>query len=207
MALTAASIAVAAPPHPAGHREAQTAQTSESPAKQAIAPGFYDGRTIRYYDFGPIKLRPGNKLAPIWTVTNGVAGQRNVVDVVPGQTGYTPLWQVIKVTWTSGKTPRLLTSAAAIRQAAKDGEVTLATTSTVVNCPVLGFDQERAAGFPAGRVIHYYALGPVRVAAGTAVLPLSAVTNGVAGQRNVPRDRIAPGRPAYPPLWGIIKAT
>ena len=71
-------------------------------AKKPITSGFYRGRTISYYDFGPIKLMPGNKLAPIWTVTNPAPGQHNIVDTVPGQSDYTPLWQLNKVTFKSG---------------------------------------------------------------------------------------------------------
>ena len=176
-------------------------------AKQPVTLGYYDGATVRYYDFGPIKLRPGNKLAPIWTVTNGASGQRNIIDTVPGQASYSPLWQVNKVTWAAGKTPRVLTSADAVRKAAAAGEVTIAATKTGVNCPVLGFGQKRIAGFSAGHVIHYYDLGPVKVAPGNAVVPLYAVTNGVAGQHNVTGDTIVPGQTAYPPLWAITKVT
>src|SRR5262245_5556264 len=176
-------------------------------AKQPVTLGYYDGATVRYYDFGPIKLKPGNKLAPIWTVTNGTPGQRNVVDTVPGQPSYSPLWLVNKVTWTAGKTPRTLTSADAVRKAAAAGDVTIAATATVVNCPVLGFGQKRVAGFSAGHVIHYYDLGPVNVAPGNDVVPLYAVTNGASGQHNVTGDTIAPGQTAYPPLWAITKVT
>src|SRR6266702_4680546 len=176
-------------------------------AKQPVVPGFYEGKIVRYYSFGPIKLRAGNKLAPIWTVTNGVAGQHNIIDTVPGEKGYTPLWQVTKVTWAAGKTPRLLKSADAVKKAAAAGEVTIARTSTVVNCPVLGFGQKKVAGFSGGHVIHYYDLGPVKVAAGNAVVPLYAVTNGVGGQYNVTGDTIAVGQTAYPALWGIVKVT
>jgi hypothetical protein len=176
-------------------------------AKQPVTLGYYDGATVRYFDFGPIKLRPGNKLAPIWTVTNGAAGQRNIIDTVPGRASYSPLWQVNKVTWAAGKTPRLLTSADAVRKAAATGEVTILATKTVVNCPVLGFGQTRVAGFSGGHVIHYYDVGPVKVAPGNDVVPLYAVTNGVDGQHNVTGDTIAPGQTAYPPLWAITKVT
>src|SRR5213593_3621172 len=192
IALAAASLAVAAPQRPA----APTRQLAQTAQKQPVVLGFYEGKTVRYYNFGPIKLKPGNKLAPIWTVTNGVAGQHNIIDTVPGEKGYTPLWQVTKVTWAAGKTPRLLKSADAVKKAAAAGEVTIARTSTVVNCPVLGFGQKKVAGFSAGHVIHYYDLGPVKVAPGNAVLPLYAVTNGVAGQHNVTGATIAPGQTA-----------
>src|SRR6266487_729678 len=75
-----------------------------SAGKKPVTAGFYRGRTIGYYDFGPIKLKPGNKLAPIWTVTNGAREQHNIVDTVPGRSNYTPLWQLNKVTFKPGIT-------------------------------------------------------------------------------------------------------
>ena len=203
--LAAAGSAVAAPaPTAASGRSGQAAQTA---AKQPVVSGFYEGKTVRYYNFGPIKLKRGNTVAPIWSVTNGVAGQHNIVDTVPGEKGYTPLWQLINVTWAKGKTPRLLTSADAVKKAAAAGEVTTTRTKIVVNCPILGFGQKKATGFSAGHVIRYYDLGPVKVAAGNAVVPLYTVTNGVAGQHNVAEETVGVGVTAYPPLWGILKVT
>src|SRR3954465_2797518 len=89
-ARTLASVAAVAAPATAG------AATSPS------VKGFYDGKVIHYLDFGPIHLAAGNKLAPIWSVTNGLSGQHNVVDVVPGQKAYTPLWRVIMFTFKPG---------------------------------------------------------------------------------------------------------
>ena len=207
-ALTAASLAAAAPQRPAAIQpSAQARQLVQAATKQPVVPGFYEGTTVRYYDFGPIKLRAGNKLAPIWAVTNGVAGQRNIIDTVPGKADYSPLWQLNKVTFKDGITPHLLKSKADVDAAVKAGEVTVTQTNTVINCPVLGFGQKKVAGFSGGHVIHYYDLGPVKVAPGNAVVPLYAVTNGVGGQNNVTGDTIAIGRTAYPPLWGIVKVT
>jgi hypothetical protein len=104
---------------------------------QQATEGFYRGQVIEYLDFGPIKLQPGNKVAPIWAVTNGVEGQYNVIDVVPGQKGYTPLWEVNLVTWKDGVTPRKLTSAAAVRRAVSAGDVTVSKPGMVVNCPLI----------------------------------------------------------------------
>jgi hypothetical protein len=176
-------------------------------AKKAITTGFYRGRTIGYYDFGPIKLKTGNKLAPIWTVTNGPGKQHNIIDTVPGRSDYTPLWQLNTVTFKPGVKPHLLRSRSDVEAARARGEVTIAATRTVVNCPVLGFGQKRVAGFSAGKTIHYYDLGPVKVAPGNAVLPLVAITNGVAGQHNITEETIAPGATDYPPLWAIVKGT
>lgn len=195
----ASAVAASAIAAPAGEKPAL--------AKKAITPGFYRGRTIGYLDFGPIKLKPGNELAPLWTVSNPAAGQHNVVDTVPGQADYSPLWQINMVTFKSGITPYLLKSKADVDAAVAKGDVTVTPTSTVVNCPVLGFGQKRVAGFSAGKVIHYYDLGPVKVAPGNVVVPLYAPTNGIAGQHNVTGNTIAPGATDYPPLWGIVQVT
>ena len=103
----------------------------------AVTLGFYRGQTVSYFDLGPVKLAKGNKVAPIWGFTNGAEGQRNVIDTVPGQKSYTPLWAVNMVTWADGATPRVLRSAAAVRKALAAGEVTIARPGIVVNCPVL----------------------------------------------------------------------
>jgi hypothetical protein len=194
--LVLAALTVAAPAGASG------------PLKQPVVPGFFQGTSVGYFDYGPIKLKPGNKLAPIWTVTNPAAGQHNIIDTVPGRAGYSPLWQVNMVTFKAGVTPRLLKSKADVDAAVKAGDVTVTRTNTVVNCPVLGFGQKKVAGFSGGRTIHYYDLGPVKVAPGNAVVPLYTVTNPVGPQQhNITKDTLAPGQTKYPPLWGIIKVT
>src|SRR5207247_11344974 len=102
-------------------------------AKKPVTTGFYRGKMIGYFDFGPIKLRHGNKLAPIWTVTNGAAGQHNIVDSVPGQAAYSPLWQLNTVTFKQGVTPYLLRSKADVDAAATKGDISVNQTRTVVN--------------------------------------------------------------------------
>ena len=184
---------------------ARDAGPAAKPKKQPAVAGFFRGRTIRYFDFGPIKLKPGNKLAPIWAFTNGAPGQSNIVDTVPGRANYSPLWRVQMVTWAEGASPRVLKSAAEVRSASASGELTIERTSMVVNCPVLGFGQVRHPGFSRGKTIQYYDLGPVKVRPGNEVVPLWTVTNGVKGQLNI--ADVTPGQTAYPPLWAIIKVT
>ena len=84
-----------------------------------------------------MKVRPGNDVVPLWTVTNGVKLQLNIAYVRPGQTAYPPLWAIIKVTWKPSASKRSLTSLAAIRRAQSAGNVTLAEASLVVNCPLV----------------------------------------------------------------------
>jgi hypothetical protein len=116
------------------------AAAADGPVKtfsQDVTLGFYRGQVVSYLDFGPVKLRPGNKVAPIWAFTNGDEGQRNIIDTVPGRKDYTPLWAVRMVTWKNGANVRVLRSAAAVRAAQRAGDVTVAAAPVVVNCPVL----------------------------------------------------------------------
>jgi hypothetical protein len=113
---------------------------ADGPVKQfpqTVTLGFYRGQVISYLDFGPVKLARGNKVAPIWVVTNGVESQRNVIDTVPGRGDYTPLWAVRMVTWKDGVTARVLRSRAAVEAAMRAGDVTVMAAPVVVNCPVL----------------------------------------------------------------------
>jgi len=116
------------------------AAAADGPVKtfsQDVTLGFYRGEVVSYLDFGPVKLRPGNKVAPIWAFTNGDDGQRNIIDTVPGRKDYTPLWAVRMVTWKEGADVRVLRSAAAVRVAQRTGGVTIQAVPIVVNCPVL----------------------------------------------------------------------
>lgn len=129
-ALVATTAIVAAAP----------ALAADGPVKtfsQDVTLGFYRGHVVSYLDFGPVKLKPGNTVAPIWAFTNGDDGQRNIIDTVPGRKDYSPLWAVRLVTWKDGANARTLRSAAAVAKAQKAGELTIKAAPVVVNCPVL----------------------------------------------------------------------
>ena len=128
-AIVAASSLVAVP-----------AYAADGPVKQfpqSVTLGFYRGQVVSYLDFGPVKLSRGNKVAPIWVVTNGVEAQRNIIDTVPGRRDYTPLWAVRMVTWKDGTTARVLRSKSAVDAAVRAGQATVRPMPIVVNCPVL----------------------------------------------------------------------
>jgi hypothetical protein len=181
------------------------ATAQAAPKKQKVLTAFYRDRTVRYFDYGRIRLRPGNKLAPIWVLSNGASGQLAIVDSVPGQKQYSALRKVNVVTWAADASMRVLRSASAVRTARSRGEVTIRSTTRVVNAPLLGFRQVRHAGFAKGRTIHYYELGLVKVGPGNEILPIWTFTNGVRGQRNI--ADVVPGTTAYPPLWAVIEVT
>ena len=116
------------------------ALAADGPVKtysQDVTLGFYRGQVVSYLDFGPVKLKAGNNTAPIWAFTNGDAGQRNIIDTVPGRKDYTPLWAVRMVTWKDGADIRVLRSAASVARSQKAGELTIRAMPIVVNCPVL----------------------------------------------------------------------
>jgi len=52
-------------------------------------------------------------------------------------TAYSPLWQMVKVTWTAGRTPQTLRSEEAVLAAAESGVVVLEPTRVILNCPIV----------------------------------------------------------------------
>jgi hypothetical protein len=197
LALVVASLALTA--------TAGAAEAAPIEVEQKSVAGFFRGQGVRYLDLGPVRLLPGNRVAPIWAFTNGTKRQRNVIDTVPGRADYTPLWRVTMVTWKAGVRPRTLRSAAAVRAAVRAGHVRLRRTSTVVNCPVLGFGQKKVIGFYRGNEVAYLDLGPVRLRAGNQTAPIWAFANGAEGQANV--IDVVPGDEGYSPLWTVEMVT
>jgi hypothetical protein len=189
----------------AGAQPSGAISAKAAPKKQKVLIGFYKNRTVRYFDYGRIKLRPRNKLAPIWVFSNGADGQRPIVDSAPGAKQYSALHKVNTVSWQASATPRLLRSAAAVRSAQANDDLTITSTSRVINAALLGFGQTRHAGFAKGKTIHYYELGLVKVAPGNEILPIWTFTNGVDGQSNI--ADVVPGTTAYPPLWAVVQVT
>ncbi|MBT9486471.1 MAG: hypothetical protein IV093_03075 [Rubrivivax sp.] len=53
------------------------------------------------------------------------------------QPAYSPLWQMVKVTWAAGSTPQVLRSEEAVLAAADSGAVALELTPVVLNCPIV----------------------------------------------------------------------
>jgi hypothetical protein len=61
----------------------------------------------------------------------------SVLDAIQGD-GFNPLWQEVQISFTSGHTPRQLTSDTDILAAAASGEITLSSTTEVYRCSVVG---------------------------------------------------------------------
>jgi hypothetical protein len=86
---------------------------------------------------------PDAALAHLYLFTNGVNGpnpfgfQPNVIDSIPGQHKYSPLWRVYAVHWTADASPRELKSEAQILRARSTGELTIKKTALIKNSPVV----------------------------------------------------------------------
>jgi hypothetical protein len=59
-------------------------------------------------------------------------------------TAYSPLWQMVKVTWQPGRSARELRAEEAVLDAAEKGDVTLEPTPVVLNCAIVQRDGQGA---------------------------------------------------------------
>jgi hypothetical protein len=177
---------------------------------------------------------PRKALADLYLFMNGISGpnpfgfQRNVIDSVPGEPGYSPLWLHTFVKWNDTSKARELKSEEEILAADKAGEVSLEASKLVINCPVLPSGKTNfpiVTGWVDGKSVDYTLQEisdpmvtklmtnktqfPLTTVASLAEVPqvanLYLFMNGISGpnpfgfQRNV-IDSV-PGEPGYSPLW------
>ena len=161
-AALAAAALVGAVTAQAGRSTSDRAEMTKNPP---LIGGFYAGRSVKYIltdasqrkdaadlskatkykvAYVPRLNRvPEGALAKLYLFTNGVKGpnpfgfQANVLDSVPGNPKYSPLWRVYAVTWGASASARLLKSEAAVLQAKADGDLTFKRTPLVKNSPVV----------------------------------------------------------------------
>ena len=98
---------------------------------------FLDGRVVGTV-VTPSGLPAGTGIDPFYKVTNGAPGQLGIAGVGPGEPSYHGgAWEVFIVTFTTGVTPVLLTSAADVSAAEAAGEVTVTRVPTAdFRCPI-----------------------------------------------------------------------
>ena len=132
-----------------------TTEVSDKAMKDQI--GNFTGFPVNY-DANLTKISQG--IGNLWIFKNGVKGpgfmgfQASVVDSIPGDPGYTPLWKVSIVEWktNSGITPTILGSDDAIAAAQTKGQITITPTNVVVNCPILQWGGNKDNTIPAGHI-------------------------------------------------------
>jgi hypothetical protein len=131
-----------------------TTEASDKSIKNMI--GNYTGFPVNYEP----NLTKSQDIGNIWIFKNGVKGpgflgyQASVVDSIPGDPGYTPLWKVSIVEWKTGKgiTPTVLGSDDAIAAAASKGQITITPTKVVLNEPILQWGGNKDNTIPPGHI-------------------------------------------------------
>ena len=99
---------------------------------------FLDGHVVGTV-VPPAQLAAGTGQDPFYEVTNGASGQLGIAGVGPGDAGafHGGSWQVWTVTFKSGVTPYLLTSASAVAAAQAAGDVTVTRVADAdFRCPI-----------------------------------------------------------------------
>ena len=120
--------------------------------------GNFTGSPVNYEP----NLTKSQDIGQLWIFKNGVKGsglmgfQTNVLNSIPGDTHYTPLWKVNIVEWkttgTNATTPTILGSDDIIANAVKKGQITVTPTNVVINCPVVQWGGNKDNTIPAGHI-------------------------------------------------------
>jgi hypothetical protein len=188
------------------------------------------GQRVRYYNFDGMPVAP----APIYVLfrdgeTQPVAGQQNIVDVIPGDANYSDFWRVVRVTVPQSYVANTITSRAQIVAAG----YALLETTTLVNCPIVPEGSTASQGDGAdgltrgwykGQVVFYFNFGeaPLTTTA-TGQVPTSPIfvtfninpdlpdggppsgfraETGTVQTHNVVAT--LPGQSGYSPLWAVL---
>src|SRR2546430_7112315 len=93
----------------------------------------------------PSQMPAGTGLDPFYEVTNGATGQLGIAGVGPGDAGayHGGSWQVWTVTFNTGVTPYLVTSASAVAAAEAAGDVSVTRVGDAdFRCPITEQNKE-----------------------------------------------------------------
>lgn len=188
-----------------------------------LVQGWYRGEDVTYYDFGMNSLTNGAVVtpAPILAFIYGmdadgnpqfVEGQHNIIDVVPGDEGYSDLWAVNFVVVPEDYEPDSITSRADLDEMGTSMGYEIITPGVLVNCPVvppgstLESGEELTQGWYQGARVYYpdFGMNPaVAIPIWVFVAGMDASGNPmfVEGQRNI-IDAI-PGDEGYSDFWHV----
>jgi len=115
--------------------------------------GYYDGNPVRYIstdtsskaeaardriNYAPSLAKSLAQTSAIYLITNGKYAARGpVFAAIPGDPGYSPLWQEVQVAWKDPAAATPLGKDDAITALAKAGKLSLKQTGVVLNCPII----------------------------------------------------------------------
>jgi len=188
------------------------------------------GQVVKYYNFD---VKP-TVAAPIYAFfaagsSTPIAGQLNVIDVLPGEPGYNDFWQVMKVTVPSGYVANAAASLADIQAAGYP----IVATDMIVNCPVVpagstaslrlgGADAGLTRGWYRGELVHYFNFTEATLTNASGAVPVAPIyvtfninpgqtgggppsgfetETGSMQTHNV--VAVLPGDNGYSPLWAV----
>lgn len=204
---------------PSGPTTDPAGASTSTPMEKKLVHGWYRGQEVVYYDFGMSSPSSGGAVstAPIWAFITGmdadgnpqfVQGQHNVVDAIPGEPGYSDLWEVRLVTVPEGYEPDSIRSREQVESSGYD----IAPAGIFVNCPVVPagttFEngEQLVQGWYRSEPVFYPDFGPNRPFA----IPIWAFITGMDAAGNPQfldgQDNIIdalPGDPAYSAFWQV----
>src|SRR6476660_10436767 len=96
-------------------------------------------------NFAPnLALTPDSSRQQGYDFVNGIRAsgspmgfQLGIASALPGEKGYSPLYQLNFVKWNANSTPRILKSVAEVITAQKNGELDVSRTNIVINSPAV----------------------------------------------------------------------
>ncbi|MBI3639520.1 MAG: hypothetical protein HY223_04305 [Thaumarchaeota archaeon] len=145
-----------------------------------LVRGLYDGKDVFYitteasdsdaateltkFTNFPVTFAPALSKTPpaasanIYLFKNGVKGdgimgfQPQVVDSIPGDAKYSPLWRVNVVEWKDPTSATTFGSEDEVLAAESNGKITITPTKIVVNCPIVQWGGNNEGTIPAGHM-------------------------------------------------------
>jgi len=186
-----------------------TSYKSQAAVAFPVVNGWCKDQHVYYYNFftnSPV-TNGLVQTAPLYSLVTGfvsgntsnpilVAGQHNIADVLPGDVGYSDLWQVIFVTVPGTYVANTIIDVTTLLAAYSN-----TTVGPIVNCPVVPLNSTLASTGPSitygwyrNETIHYFNFGP----SPSFTIPIFVLPN-VTGQYNI-IDQV-PGDPGYSAFW------
>ncbi len=151
------SSGVSSPGDDGGYGDDAPSAATEAPDAISFEPrrAWYDGESIEYYDLGAHSRLDGESvaLAEIWVFVRGfdaegrprfIAGQPSIVDVVPGDEGYSDLWDVQLVIVPEGRDIGDIRSLDALESSGLE----IVSSGMLVNCPIVPLGSTFSNGEP-----------------------------------------------------------
>lgn len=154
------------------------------------------GQVVKYYNFDVQPATPAPTYAFfVAGATSPVAGQLNVIDVLPGDAGYNDFWQVMMVTVPSSYVANTIASLSEIQTAG----YTITPTNMLVNCPVVPAGEQQRLPLILGKPIERRQRARGRGGVGAAGLVVARL-EGEAGEIG---GRLGVERPILGQLHGL----